>query len=356
MNIPTDKQLYEEAKSFIMSKYKTNSPFASGAVVKHYKQLFKKRYGAKNPYYGKKDNENLNRWFGEKWVSVNPIVGNEDNDAYAVFRPTVKVNSKTPTLLQSIPKKSLIEAVKKKQTLGLDKRLGKFVVHHGSRVDGNHPAGSVSLANGIKGGKLSTSTFKNLLGASYDKNQKSIDGFNQDTGLSTNTSKVYYNPQTGQTVVAHKGTSGFTDWFNNAAYAVGGETLYKTTPRYKEAKRVQKDAEKKYGRENISTIGHSQGGLQAELLGKKGDEIITLNKATRPFSNTKQSNQTDVRTSGDYVSALNPFQPRSDITIRSPTYNPLTEHSVDVLDRLKPDRMIGGMLVRSFRNRKENKF
>ena len=339
MNIPTDKQLYEEAKSFIMSKYKSNSPFASGAVVKHYKQLFKKRYGNKNPYYGKKDNENLNRWFGEKWVSVNPIVGNEDNDAYAVFRPTVKVNSKTPTLLQSIPKKSLIEAVKKKQTLGLDKRLGKFVFHHA-----------------IKGGKLSSSTFKNLLGASYDKKQKSIDGFNQDTSLSTNTSKVYYNPQTGQTVVAHKGTSGFTDWFNNAAYAVGGETLYKTTPRYKEAKRVQKDAEKKYGRENISTIGHSQGGLQAELLGKKGDEIITLNKATRPFSNTKQSNQTDVRTSGDYVSALNPFQPRSDITIRSPTYNPLTEHSVDVLDRLKPDRMIGGMLVRSFRNRKENKF
>ena len=101
MNIPTDKQLYEEAKSFIMSKYKSNSPFASGAVVKHYKQLFKKRYPNKNPYYGKKDNENLNRWFGEKWVSVNPIVGNEDNDAYAVFRPTVKVNSKTPTLLQS---------------------------------------------------------------------------------------------------------------------------------------------------------------------------------------------------------------------------------------------------------------
>lgn len=43
MPTPTDAGLYEEAKDFIMSKYKKNSPYASGAVVKHYKGLFKKK-------------------------------------------------------------------------------------------------------------------------------------------------------------------------------------------------------------------------------------------------------------------------------------------------------------------------
>ena len=54
------------------------------------------------------------------------------------------------------------------------------------------------------------------------------------------------------------------------------------TPRYKEALQVQQQAEKKYGAKNISTIGHSQGGYQAQLLGANTQEIITLNKATRP--------------------------------------------------------------------------
>ena len=53
------------------------------------------------------------------------------------------------------------------------------------------------------------------------------------------------------------------------------------TPRYKEAQQVQQQAETKYRAKNISTIGHSQGGYQAQLLGANTQEIITLNKATR---------------------------------------------------------------------------
>ena len=127
----------------------------------------------------------------------------------------------------------------------------------------------------IHGGALPANELMGLLNASYDKDIKNVGGWVQDEELSTGKTKVYYDPETGKSVVAHRGTTGtFSDWSNNAMYAMGGETLYKTTDRYKQAKQVQKQAEQKYGRDNITTIGHSQGGLQAELLGKKGEETI----------------------------------------------------------------------------------
>ena len=343
MPAPTDPTLYKEAKEFIEKKYKTNSPFRSGAIVKQYKQQFQKKHKSGTPY-ANGGPKNLERFFEEKWVAVNPIIG--DSGA-PVFRPTKKVNSKTPQLLQDTPRNILRSQVSDKQNLPMTKRLPKYttLIHHAK-----------------KGGALSVGSLKNLLNASYDKKQKKVDNFEQDRDLSTKTSKVYYNPETGQTVVAHKGTTGFTDWANNAVYALGGETLYKTTDRYKEAKQVQRNAEKKYGRDNISTIGHSQGGLQAELLGKKGNETITLNKATRPFSNTQAKNQYDVRTQYDAVSALNPFQTyKPDLTIDAETKNPLTAHSVDTLNKADQNQMIGkgfnpfivrgkvgGMIVRRF--------
>ena len=196
---------------------------------------------------------------------------------------------------------------------------------------------------GINGGKLSVNQLKGLLNASYDKSIENVDGFAQDKDLSSDTTKVYHNPQTNHTIVAHKGTQGASDWLNNGVYALGGDKAYMMTPRFKEAQKIQEEAEKKYGANTISTIGHSQGSKQAELLGKNTKEIITLNKATRPFGNTKQSNQYDIRTTGDIVSANNPFQKKNDneILIKSKTHNPLTEHSIDVLNQLDPNQEIG---------------
>jgi hypothetical protein len=196
---------------------------------------------------------------------------------------------------------------------------------------------------GLFGGALSAKELKGLLGASYDPKIDKVGDFVLDSKLSTKTSKVYHNPNSGQTVVAHKGTEGILDWGNNAVYALGGKTAYKMTSRYKEAEKVQKQAEKKYGAKNVSTIGHSQGGLQAELLGGKSKEIITLNKATRPFESNTNKNQTDVRSGRDVVSALNPFEKKSskNIEIEGESYNPLAEHSGDVLDRLDENQMIG---------------
>jgi hypothetical protein len=183
----------------------------------------------------------------------------------------------------------------------------------------------------MRGGKLKSTTLQGLLNASYDKKVKKVDDFQQDRELSTKTSKVYVNPDTGQTVVAHKGTSGILDWGNNAVFALTGVEGYKQTPRFKEAEKVQKKAEKKYGDKNITTIGHSQGGLQAELLGKNTKEIITLNKATRPFGNRTSKNQYDIKTEGDLVSALNPFQNQKNVSKIETDLNPLDAHAIETL-------------------------
>jgi hypothetical protein len=193
-----------------------------------------------------------------------------------------------------------------------------------------------------KGGELSASNLKDLLNASYDA-RANVGDFQIDKDLSTSNSKVYYNPTTNQSVVAHKGTTGIKDWANNAIYALGGTRAYKQTDRFKDAEKVQKKAESKYGAENISTIGHSQGGLQAELLGKKTNETITLDKATRPFGNKKSDNQFDIRSKTDIVSALNPFQKdnKKEITLKSKSLNPLKSHDIGQLNKLAPDRIIG---------------
>jgi hypothetical protein len=132
----------------------------------------------------------------------------------------------------------------------------------------------------INGNGLKSITFQKLLEASYSGKEE-VEGFIMDKSISSKTSKVYVHPS-GQVVVAHQGTASVMDWGNNAVYALTGDTGYKFTPRYKEAKKVQQSAESKYGAKNITTIGHSQGGYQAQLLGANGHEIITLNKATRP--------------------------------------------------------------------------
>ena len=198
----------------------------------------------------------------------------------------------------------------------------------------------------ISGGSLSVKDLKSLLGASFDPKQDKVNNFDMDKEISSPTSKVYVNKITGQVVVAHMGTKGIIDWGNNAIYAYGGDWAYKQTNRYKEAKKVQDKAEKKYGSSKVSTIGYSQGGLQAELLGNKSKEIITYNKATRPLSNRRNKNQYDIRTSRDIVSGLNPFQTnnKKEIEIQSKTYNPITEHSRKGLEELDEDQIIGNGL------------
>ena len=172
----------------------------------------------------------------------------------------------------------------------------------------------------------------------------------------------------GQVVVALRGTEGTAkDWSNNAVYGLGGETAYKFTPRYKRAKERVAELEQKYNPEDITIIGHSQSGLIAELLPSKAREIITLNKATRPqdfLFRRRKKNQYDIRSRFDPVSFF-PLQ-KSNYTIDGVSLNPLKQHSPDVLEGEKVYgdakyanglRKVkrGGMIVRSFNSRPENK-
>ncbi len=197
------------------------------------------------------------------------------------------------------------------------------------------------LGKGIAAGEL-----RNILESSYQHGE--VSGWEQDPTLCNDTGCTYVAPD-GKVVVAHRGTEGtMSDWGNNVAFGVGGEFGYKMTQRYKDANKLQKGAENKYGRDNVITTGHSQGGLIAELVGGNSKEIITVNKATRPqniiYGSEKKKNQTDVRTTSDAVSYWsNPFskKEKAEVTIKSKKTDPLGEHSYDVLNRLGQDTVVG---------------
>jgi len=190
----------------------------------------------------------------------------------------------------------------------------------------------------VRGGSLRASDLRKLLASSYSG--EPVDNWKMEKSMSSKNSKVYRNPSTGQVVVAHKGTQGAMDWGNNLVYAVTGEMGYKQTKRYKDARKVQKAAENAFGRDMVTTIGHSQGGLQAQMLGGDSKEVITVNKATRPgevlYGSSKKGNQTDVRTDQDPVSAFrSPLASRNKtVTIDADTRDPLDAHSYEHLSKL----------------------
>jgi len=120
MPTPTNKQLYNEVKEKIMKSYKKNSAFASGAIVKEYKRL-----GGKYEEDGKP--KNLKRWFDERWIDINPVLGITNDNAYPVFRPTKRVNSKTPATITEIPVERLKQQYQLKQRIKGEQNLPQFL-------------------------------------------------------------------------------------------------------------------------------------------------------------------------------------------------------------------------------------
>jgi hypothetical protein len=200
------------------------------------------------------------------------------------------------------------------------------------------------------GGKLRVKQIKNLLNASYSNLLSDIDDFKIDKSLSNQLIQVYYNENTNQAVVVHRGTANMNDVIVDTKLLFG----FKNNSRFNDARNIQKLAEKKYGNNNVSTIGHSLGAAIAEDVGKNSKEIITLNKPITPsdifFKKKVGFNQYDIRTKKDPISLLKPFQRDvKDITIDSITNNPLIEHSTNTLDRLPQDLLIGGSELRKLK-------
>jgi hypothetical protein len=193
------------------------------------------------------------------------------------------------------------------------------------------------------GGSLTAQETKDLLNSSYNKKNKDYGDYKIDKSLSGKRTKVYYNEKENKPVVVHRGTASIQDVGTDLSLMFGHRGN-----RFKHARSVQKKAEKKYGTDQMVTLGHSLGGIVAEEVGGNSKNIITLNKAVTPWELNRKNgkNQTDIKTSNDPVSILNKFSKNKASVIKSEGWNPLAEHTVDVLDRVNPTKIYGnGMRV-----------
>jgi len=191
------------------------------------------------------------------------------------------------------------------------------------------------------------STFRNLMKVGYESNgrkeKEQLDqmGYHKDDSLSQKKNKVYVNNKSGKAYVTYNGTNPLDvrDLATDAAIAVG---LGRFTPRFKQAKRLAKQAKMKYGENNTAAIGHSLGGALATESGLK--ERITFNKAVGigGIGKRMRRGQTDYRTKGDVVSLLSKTSrygnrtPSKNAgtyqeTIGSQSINPLENHALKTL-------------------------
>lgn len=196
------------------------------------------------------------------------------------------------------------------------------------------------------GGKISAPDLKGLLYQSYEKPPKDFKNYEIDRALSGERVQVYVKKGTNEVYVVHRGSQGIHDWGNDLKALAGYDIT--NSSRFKYAKKIQKEAEKKYGAENVSTLGHSLSGKIASEIGKDSKEIITLNKfippmdIINPFKKKTPDNEYDIRTSLDPASALLPFASgKNKYTIPSISYDPVKEHSVNTLDNVPDDTMFG---------------
>lgn len=191
------------------------------------------------------------------------------------------------------------------------------------------------------GGGLMNDELHHFLFTSYSSG-KDYKTWKLDHSLSDKLVQVYFNPNTGKAVVVHRGSQDLTDWYENAKLALG----FKGGPRLEHSRKIQKEAERKYGAKNVITIGHSRGAMTAEEVGKNSSEIITLNKPVTTwdilYGKKVPEHQTDIKTTFDPVSFLRPAQKGKEAeNIHSISYNPLTEHLPDVLKRVGDEKYWG---------------
>jgi hypothetical protein len=104
--------LYDKVKLYADQIYKKPSAYKSGFIVKTYKEQG-------GTYSDDKKEKPLKRWFKEEWSDIG-------NKAYPVYRPTVRVNKKTPLLKKEIDPEQLKRQILLKQQIKGDKNLPKF--------------------------------------------------------------------------------------------------------------------------------------------------------------------------------------------------------------------------------------
>jgi len=203
----------------------------------------------------------------------------------------------------------------------------------------------------LTAGSLKVSELSAFLKASYEEQPATqIMVYTLDKKLLNSYGKIYFNNDIKKVIIAHRGTKETSDWANNAVLGVN-TAAYKLTPRFKSAQKMVDSALVKYKGYQFEQIGHSQAGFITHLLADKAFNNISLNPAYKNIS--VNDNEYIIRSSADIVSNLSvpkkylnsilyPTWTKSHmITIPAKSSNPITEHKVDILERLDPNMKIG---------------
>ena len=120
---PKDKEFYEKIKNEITSKYKP-SAYRSGMIVRKYKEEYYKKHKNNNAYTGDRNNSNLRKWFLEQWTNQRGEIGYKNKGD--IYRPTIRINNKTPTTFNELTKEQIKKAQKEKKTMGRVKQFSKL--------------------------------------------------------------------------------------------------------------------------------------------------------------------------------------------------------------------------------------
>jgi hypothetical protein len=107
---PLNTKLWDECKKEIEKRYKKWSAYASGALVKLYKERGGTFSGTDKP---------LKRWFEENWQDYAGL-------EYPVYRPTKRVSKETPLTVDEIPLENLTKQALVKQVIKGKKNLKPF--------------------------------------------------------------------------------------------------------------------------------------------------------------------------------------------------------------------------------------
>jgi hypothetical protein len=121
MPTPTDIKLYEKVKIELFKIYKKPSAYRSGLLVQRYKEEYVKKHKNYNYYTGNKETSNLKRWFAERWLNQRGEVGYKEKGD--IYRPTIRINEKTPTIFNELTLEQIIKAKKEKAKSGRVKRF-----------------------------------------------------------------------------------------------------------------------------------------------------------------------------------------------------------------------------------------
>ena len=141
-----------------------------------------------------------------------------------------------------------------------------------------------------------------------DEETKILNKYNltRDESLSNTKNRVYHEKEKGKAFVVYPGTKDWNDVGTDLVLATGGLLFSpeKYTPRFREAKRVPNKTTAKYGKDNVTAIGHSLGGALATHSGIQ--KRVTLDRAMglSGLGKTVRKGQIDYRTRWDPVSFL----------------------------------------------------